>query len=107
MLTLFQGLKSITKTYNDDQRTSLFKRGYYPLNREIILNRLVKAYLLKGGSILQKECIACASFSDVLCQDWAGHLGNADLIYYGVNSILLIKLRYYGIHLSGLESVLT
>ena len=51
--------------------------------------------MFKGGSVAQKECNACTSFSDVLCQDWAGYLQNIDLIYHGVNSIILYKLQYY------------
>ena len=35
------------------------------------------------------------TFSNVLCPDWAGYLRNMDLICYGINSIILYKLRYY------------
>ena len=47
-------LLQLTSTYNDDEGTSLVKRGPYPypLSREIELN-------LKGGSVEQMECNAC------------------------------------------------
>ena len=40
----------------------------------------------------------------MLCQDWAGYLHGIDLIYYGVNSIMLYKLRYYSIYIKKLRS---
>ena len=39
------------------------------------------------------------TFSNVLCPDWAGYLRNIDLICYGINSIILYKLRYYSINI--------
>ena len=58
----------------------------------------MKAYLFKGWSVAQKECNSCASSSDVLCQDWLGYLHNIDLIYFGVNSIILYKLWYHSMY---------
>ena len=39
-----------------------------------------------------------------ISQGWVGYLCNIDLIYYGVNSVILYKLRYYSINIT-LESL--
>ena len=59
----------------------------------------MKAYLFEGVSITQKECDAYASSSDAFAKIGEAYLHNIDLIYFGVNSIILYKLRYYSIYI--------
>ena len=46
----------------------LLKGDLYPLSREIELNKWVKAYLFKGGSVAQKQCNAFTSSSDAFAK---------------------------------------
>ena len=72
-------------------------------NSQIVLHiEFVIKYV--GESLSVQRRVRCAKgaqclriFEWCICQDWAGYLHNIDIIYYGVNSIILYKLGYYSI----------